>query len=620
MKLRLSSYLIALVALLMLIAGCGGSGSGPNPPNPPVISVTFNPAAPASINTGAKASLTAVVSNDTANGGVSWSVTCGSSACGSFSASSTPSGTATTYTAPATAPSPATVTVTATSVTDTSKSASASITVGPPPVVLMDGNYVFHLAGQDGAGNYYLAGAFTVKNGAISGGEQDMTDASDPGYYRDTVSASGSSMSLVNGNLQIVLNTGDQNVGVNGVETLRGASVSNARALISEFDTSATATGSLDQQTSVAAPAGGYAFNLGGLDTNSNTFVVGGILNISGGNISIGSSVLDYNDNGSPAQAQTFDSGTVGAPDAYGRVAFALTPSQSSGLPAFDFVGYTVSPSQLQLVETQDALNAVTGGTALGQGSNTGKFTQASVAGSSYAFEAVGQDAYSQNSTIAQMAGGFGLNADNTVSGSMALNDLTLHLGAQINSGTYTIDPTGRVTLTVVATSGSYPDPLPFTFQLYLDGNGNALELGVDSTQATSGLAYLQTAPSAEFEGDYALNVFGIAAIENGPAWSGVGPVTVASDSFTGFTDYSVQDANNATSGVTSDAPLAGSEDSSTGLLQLQGLIAVSGQNAPDPQANAGFGYYPIDGTRVIAIEVDAQQMGLMMLEGTQPN
>jgi hypothetical protein len=347
---------------------------------------------------------------------------------------------------------------------------------------------------------------------------------------------------------------------------------------------------------------------------------VGGILNISGANISPGGSVLDYNDNGSVAQAQTFNSGTVGAPDAYGRVAFALIPSASSGLPAFNFAGYTVSPSQLQLVETQDTLNGVTGGTALGQGSSTGKFTQANVAGSSYAFEAIGQDVYSQNSTIAQMAGGFGLNADNTVSGAMALNDLTLHLGAQITSGTYTIDPTGRVTLTVVATSGSYPNPLPFTFQLYLDGNGNALELGVDSTQATSGLAYVQSAPSAEFEGAYAVNVFGIAAIENGPAWSGVGPVTVASDSFTGFTDYSVQDANNVTSGVTSDAPLTGTEDSSTGLIQLQGLIAVAGQNAPDPQANSGFGYYPIDGTRVIAIELDAQQMGLMMLEGTQPN
>src|ERR1700744_5720483 len=109
MKLRLSSYLIALVLLVMLIAGCGGSGSGPNPPNPPTISVAFSPAAPPSINTGATANLTTAVTNDTASGGVTWSVKCGNSACGSFSPSSTPSGTATTYTAPAAVPSPATV-------------------------------------------------------------------------------------------------------------------------------------------------------------------------------------------------------------------------------------------------------------------------------------------------------------------------------------------------------------------------------------------------------------------------------------------------------------------------------------------------------------------------------
>ena len=620
MNLRLSTYLIALVALVMLIAGCGGSGSGPNPPTPPAISVAFSPAPPASMNTGATASLIAAVSNDSANGGVAWSVSCGSSTCGSFSHASTASGAATIYTAPAATPSPATVTVMASSVTDPTKSVSASITVGPPPVVLEDGNYVYHLAGQDGLGNYYVAGAFTVKNKVIVGGEQDMTDDGNPGYYHDSLSASGSSLRVVNGNIQVVLNTGDSNVGVNGVETLRGTIVSSARTLIAEFDTFATATGSLDQQTSVAQPAGGYAFNLGGLDGSGNTFVTGGVLNITGGAISVGNSVLDYNDSGSIAQAQTFASGTVGAPDAYGRVAFALTPSASSGLPAFNFAGYTVSTNQMQLVETNDTLQGVTGGAALGQVSNTGRFTQASVAGSSYAFEAIGQDAYSQNSTITEIAGGLGLNADNTVSGQMALNDLTLYLGAQITSGTYTIDPTGRVTLTVVATSGSYPSPLPFTFQLYLDGNGNALELGVDSTQATSGLAYVQSAPSADFEGTYALNVFGIASIEDGPAWSAVGPVTVASDSFSGYTDYSVQNATNTGSGVTSSAPLTGSEDSSTGLLQLQGLVAVAGQNAPDPQAQSGLGYYPIDATRVIAIEIDAQQMGLMMLEGTQPN
>jgi hypothetical protein len=65
--------------------------------------------------------------------------------------------------------------------------------------------------------------------------------------------------------------------------------------------------------------------------------------------------------------------------------------------------------------------------------------------------------------------------------------------------------------------------------------------------------------------------------------------------------------------------PLSGSETSSTGVLTLTGL------NALDPQTPSGFGYYPIDDRRVIAIELDNQQtngmqMGLMMLEGIQPN
>lgn len=717
MKLLRSYYLITALASFIVIAGCGGSGS-PNPPNPPAISVAFNPQAPSSIDAGSTVSLTAVVSNDNANAGVKWSVTCGSAQCGSFTSSTTgsgaatkysapgavpspatvtitatsvtdstksvsasitisapsapisvtlnsspaslaasantaltatvsndsanagvswtvtcgssqcgsfnptttPSGTATTYTAPAAPPTPATVTVTATSVTDTTKSASASITITPPPPVLADGNYVFHLAGQDGSGNYYLAGAFTVQNGAIAGGEQDMVD--DNGNYQDSLSASGSSLSQVNGNIQIILNTGDSNVGVNGVETIRGNTVSNMRFLISEFDTFATATGSLDQQTSTSAPSGGYAFNLGGLDglTPQNTFVIGGILNISGASISVANSVFDYNDGGSVAQKQAFASGTVSAPDPYGRVVLTLNPSASSGVPSFALAGYTVGTNQIQLVETQDALGGDLGGTALGQGSNTGQFTQAGVAGSAYVFEAIGQDGFSQNSTIAQMAGSLGLNGDGTVSGSMALNDLTYHIGLQITSGTYTVDPTGRVTLNVVATSGSLQNPLSFTFQLYLDGNGNALQLGVDDTQATSGLAYLQSAPSSDFEGSYALNIFGIADINQAPAWSGVGPVTVASDSFSGYTDYSLQNADNSASAVTSGAPLSGSENSSTGQLALYGLVAQSGQSAPNPQLESSFGYWVIDNRRVLAIELDGQQSGLMMLEGIQPD
>lgn len=577
------------------------------------ISVTLN-SPPSSVAATKTAALTATVSNDSANAGVTWSVTCGSAQCGSFNPASTPSGTASTYSAPAAPPAPATVTVTATSVSDTSKSASASITITAAPPVLADGNYVFHVAGEDGTSPYFVAGAFTVQNGTISAGEQDMTD--DNITANDQLVASGSSLSIVSGNIQIVLNTGDNTIGVNGVETFRGTVVSNARVLIEEYDTFATATGSLDAQTSTAAPAGGYAFNLGGLDGTSNPsyLVIGGILNISGAAIAVGNSVLDYNDGGNVAQKQSFASGTVSAPDAFGRVVFTLTPSTSSGLPSFAIAGYSVSTGQIQLVETNDTLGGDFGGTALGQGSNTGMFNQASVAGNSYAFGANGQDNTTNGSNLVQIAGGLGLNANNTVSGAIALNDLNFYFGSTITSGSYTVDPTGRVTVTATVTSGSLSNNPTFTFQLYLDGNGNALELGVDNLQATSGLSFVQQAPSSDFEGNYALNVYGYSGINQEPAWSAAGPVTVASDSFSGYTDYSVQNAANTASVVTPGVPLSGSEDSSTGLLTLAGLYAG------DTTAQSGFGYYPIDGERVIAIEVDGQQMGLMLLEGIQPN
>jgi hypothetical protein len=61
-----------------------------------------------------------------------------------------------------------------------------------------------------------------------------------------------------------------------------------------------------------------------------------------------------------------------------------------------------------------------------------------------YAFGAIGQDNTSAGgSNIVQMAGGFGLNANGTVSGDRALNDLYFHFGSQITDGTYTVDPTG---------------------------------------------------------------------------------------------------------------------------------------------------------------------------------
>ncbi len=385
--------------------------------------------------------------------------------------------------------------------------------------------------------------------------------------------------------------------------------MSTSRELISEFDTFAAGTGSLDLQTSAAAPSGGYAFNLVGLDgtTSAAPLAIGGVLDVTGTSISNTGSVFDYNDGGTVLKGQFFSSGSVTAPDSFGRVTFTLTPSSTSVL-GFVLNGYIVGTNQIQLVEAlNDPLDGDVGGTALGQGSNTGTFTPAGLAGTTYVFTATGADGDGD----LHIGGGFVFNSNGTVSGVLALNDLVLFGSATITAGTYTVDPTGRVTL--LGVTPSLVTGTPFAFQLYLDGNGNALTLGVDTSELHAGMAYQQTAPATPFAGTYALSGHGDGVLTSGssttyPAWGATGPATVTSNSFTGYTDYTILGTT-----PTSNVSLSGTETSASGTLALTGL------NAASAQTSNTYTYFPIDTTRVIALETDGSQLGLLQMEGITP-
>jgi hypothetical protein len=85
------------------------------------------------------------------------------------------------------------------------------------------------------------------------------------------------------------------------------------------------------------------------------------------------------------------------------------------------------------------------GGVALSQGANTGKFSEIGVAGQSYAFAVSGLDA---NGNLV-MGGGLGLNGNGSMTGQMVFNDLAIQKGNSI-AGSYTVDSTGRVTVSNV--------------------------------------------------------------------------------------------------------------------------------------------------------------------------
>jgi dienelactone hydrolase len=105
-----------------------------------ILGVTVSVAAPTNlVQAGGTLPVTATVTNDATNSGVTWTVSCTPAPCGTISPSTTPSGTPATYSAPpAPPPSNLLVTVTATSVAYSPASASVSITV---PAIKVFVNY-----------------------------------------------------------------------------------------------------------------------------------------------------------------------------------------------------------------------------------------------------------------------------------------------------------------------------------------------------------------------------------------------------------------------------------------------------------------------------------------------
>jgi pimeloyl-ACP methyl ester carboxylesterase len=106
--------------------GCSGGASSAAPPPP--IAVAVFPSSGTAL-AGGTTQLTATVSNDSSNQGVSWKVSCSAASCGSVSPTATASGAATTYTAPPPPASDLQVTVKATSAADSQAAALATVTV-----------------------------------------------------------------------------------------------------------------------------------------------------------------------------------------------------------------------------------------------------------------------------------------------------------------------------------------------------------------------------------------------------------------------------------------------------------------------------------------------------------
>jgi hypothetical protein len=575
------------------------------------ISVSFFAPPPASLEVNTTATLNAVIANDvSANPEVKWTVTCSASACGSFSPTTTTSEQGAVYTAPASIPSGGSVTVTATSITDSTKSVSASILVTAVTPTLANGTYVFQLSGSPGSQANFMTGVFTAANGAITGGEQDWIY-----YYPDSNGDLSSFQQISGGNYGV---TSDGNlqvslqIGAGQVETFNGTLASGGKGFVAALN-GFPASGTLDLQTSIAAPSGGYAISLSGGDEDAGSAWISGILNIdSPGAISGSGSILDVIDSEfGYTGAQSLGASTVSAPDANGRVQIQLVAGAGSILPPVSLAGYVIDAAHMRLIETYDDsstdnFQGVLGGTAVGQGVSTGKFSDASIAGSSYVFGAQGDDTHGP----LQIAGVFTPRADGTLTGTLNWNDQT---GNSIQNpiaftGSYAIDPTGRMTLSNLTDGSTFN----YALHLYLAANGSALLLSNDSNDVFVGQAFQQQAAfsAASFSGSFGLNAI---LFRSDSSYAGPGQATAigaivsnadsGADTVSGFAD---------TGNGIADFSIAGAfNPSANGVFEG----SLRGFNSASRTTPGNFTLYLVDGAQAILIETDNTQLTLGHLQ-----
>ncbi len=159
------------VGLLAILTACGGGGGGSSTP---VVTIS---GASGTIAPNGTFNLTASVTGDSTNSGVSWTISPASGS-GTLSNEST---IAATYTAPSSVPASPSVTITATSIANSQGSNSVTFLIQQPTVQVpqyLNGQYAFVMSGFDSSGNPLTVGGSITANGggSITDGVIDVND------------------------------------------------------------------------------------------------------------------------------------------------------------------------------------------------------------------------------------------------------------------------------------------------------------------------------------------------------------------------------------------------------------------------------------------------------------
>jgi hypothetical protein len=635
-----SCLCVLSIAMLAALAGCGGNNNL-TLQNPPAlattpVSIAFNPKPTGSISLVGSAPITAVVSNDPTDAGVDWALLCKNAGnCGTLTPLHTASVKPTLYAPPASiSGNSQSVTIEAFATANHNSNATTSLTVTGFAANLK-GKYVFTAHGQD-AGPYVtfdLAGVIVLDgNGNVTSGEETYcTTVSPASGPTALVSASdkitgGSYYIGPDGRGTLTVVTSDPNVGQSGQENFALQFISSSEALLQTSDNETNVNlppsdevtiGTLELQTSTAAPSGGYAFVADGVDVNDAAIGLGGVVNIdSPGSISGNGSVADV-DEADDLVINSPLTGTVTNPDSFGAVTFNLATTNTTAdfNTTLQFTGYIVDASHIKLsafditqTNNQGSTidSAMAYGVAIGQGTATGTFLNDSAFAGNYVFDISGQDPSSVPFTL----GSFGqFSADSSGNLNSGYADEVLSFSGTVISdsftGTYSFLPagTGRVdTNSSINFSVSGPGP---ELIFYLTGNGNpplVLDADLNTGSVGFGLAHPQAAAPYSFNGQFGGEF--VQSSVNIPASTYTGQVTATetSGSYAGAIDQ------NANFSPTPDTSVAGTFGTIPPTGRFTGTLNDTNFQAAPVIAVA---FYPIDPEHILFIETDYVSSGL---------
>ncbi len=440
----------------------------------------------------------------------------------------------------------------------------------------LSGAYAFSVSGTNQNGFLTVAGSLQADgNGNITSGVEDINNGA-AGVFTNVpvtgtyaVSADGRGLATLNSSAAVI--------------TIDFVIVSSQRALAIRFDNNSSASGSFDKQSSsaftAAALGGPFSFSLSGIDGNRNILQTAGAFT-SDGVGSLGSGVEDFNDNGSVSTSLPL-SGAYAVGASSGRGTMSLNTSMGN----LNYAFYVVDANHIKLIETDTSLTTALpalSGDAFRQASGISNATLN------------GPFAYTLGGSLFAAGGVFTSNGGGSITS--GVEDFNsggiITQNASLTSGSYSIASNGRGTLTMTNSAGT------FNFVVYPTQTGGVLMMEMDSTIASSGTAFAQTAsPSiGAISGNYGYNLSGVPS--GGVEIDSIARLVAnGSGQFTGAVDFN--SSGTLSQGLAFNGPYTlGSNGRGTATLKS----SIGTQN---------LAIYFVSSSRVLLVDLDTGLVGV---------